>query len=154
MSAYEQDYPDHTQSPDYQPGDEPRCNLSANETFHDVLETRLKRRDVLVGGLATAVGALFACTALNTVARVASAQAASGGLVGFQPVPVSSADTVVVPKGYKVQVLAPWGTPISGAMPAFAPSNTGADQAQQMGMHHDGMHFSPSTAVRPTACWS
>lgn len=143
MSTYEQDYPDHTQSPDYQPGDEPRCNLSANETFHDVLETRLKRRSVLVGGLATAVGALFAGTALNTVARVASAQAASGGLVGFQPVPVSSADTVVVPKGYKVQVLAPWGTPISGAMPAFAPSNTGADQAHQMGMHHDGMHFFP-----------
>ncbi len=143
MSAYEQDYPDHTQSPDYQPGDEPRCNLSANETFHDVLESRLKRRDVLVGGLATAVGALFAGTALNTVARVATAQAASGGLVGFQSVPVSSADTVVVPKGYKVQVLAPWGTPISGAMPAFAPSNSGADQAQQMGMHHDGMHFFP-----------
>ncbi|WP_430436726.1 alkaline phosphatase PhoX [Oceanibaculum nanhaiense] len=81
--------------------------------------------------------------ALNTVARVASAQAASGGLVGFQPVPVSSADTVVVPKGYKVQVLVPWGTPISGAMPAFAASNSGADQAQQMGMHHDGMHFFP-----------
>ena len=52
MSAYELDSPDHTQSPDHQPGDEPRCNLSANETFHDVLETRLKRRDVLVGGLA------------------------------------------------------------------------------------------------------
>jgi secreted PhoX family phosphatase len=143
MSAYELDYPDHTQSPDYQPGDEPRCNLSANETFHDVLEARLKRRDVLVGGLATAVVALFGGTALSTVARVAPAQAAPGRLVGFQPVPVSTADSVVVPKGYRVQVLAPWGTPISGAMPAFGPSNSGADQAQQMGMHHDGMHFFP-----------
>ena len=38
----------------------------------------------------------------------------------------------------------PWGTPILGGFPAFQPgANTAAEQAQQIGMHHDGMHYFP-----------
>jgi uncharacterized protein len=62
-------------------------------------------------------------------------------------VPPSTADTVVVPAGYVAQPLAPWGEPVgvAGAMPAWRPdaSNSAADQALQMGMHHDGIHFYP-----------
>ena len=75
-----------------------------------------------------------------------------GASLGFKPVPVSSADKVVVPDGYTAQVLAPWGEPvgIAGQMPAFKPdaSNSAADQALQMGMHHDGMQFFPLTGSR------
>ena len=47
--------------------------------------------------------------------------------------------------GYSAYVLAPWGTPLnSKASPWKADgSNTSTDQANAMGMHHDGMHFFP-----------
>jgi secreted PhoX family phosphatase len=50
-----------------------------------------------------------------------------------------------VPDGYTAQVLIPWGTPLSPRGPAWRKdaSNSAADQAQQVGMHHDGMHFFP-----------
>jgi secreted PhoX family phosphatase len=66
-------------------------------------------------------------------------------LLGFTPVPTSSADALTVPDGYVAQVLIPWGTPIRSSGPAWHKdaSNTAAEQAQQIGMHHDGMHFFP-----------
>ena len=65
-------------------------------------------------------------------------------MLGFTSVPVSTADTVVVPPGYAADVLYAWGDPISDG-PAFRPdaSNTAAEQALQAGMHHDGLHFFP-----------
>jgi secreted PhoX family phosphatase len=60
-------------------------------------------------------------------------------------VPVSTADALVTPEGYSFQVLIPWGTPLSSTGPAWNKdaSNTAAEQAEQVGMHHDGMHFFP-----------
>jgi len=51
-----------------------------------------------------------------------------------------------VAMGYTAQVLIPWGTPLLSSGPAWKndASNTAAEQAQQIGMHHDGMHFFPS----------
>lgn len=64
---------------------------------------------------------------------------------GFKSVPVDIGDRVTVAQGYSATALAPWGEPVGlpGAMPAWKPdaSNTAADQAQQMGMHHDGIHY-------------
>ncbi|HWW48571.1 MAG TPA: PhoX family phosphatase [Xanthobacteraceae bacterium] len=115
-------------------GDEPLCVETGNPHFEDHVATRLARRDVLVGGLAAAVAAVF----------VWSGRAMAGeGRLGFKPVPVGRADTVVVPEGYRVQVILPWGEPILGQMPAFAPVNSGEDQAMQIGSHHDGLHFFP-----------
>ncbi|WMR33029.1 PhoX family protein, partial [Metapseudomonas otitidis] len=53
-----------------------------------------------------------------------------------------------VPPGYKATAFIPWGTPITGRYPAFADdaSNSAQDQAEQTGMHHDGMHFFPIDA--------
>ncbi len=74
----------------------------------------------------------------------------TGPRLGFQGVPASTRDTVVVPEGYVAQVMAPWGEPvgIAGAQPAFRwdAGNSAAEQALQMGMHHDGMHFFPRGA--------
>jgi len=98
------------------------------------------RRQWLHGGLGAALGALFAPLA----------QAGRGGLagsrkLGFTAIPPSTADTVVVPEGYTAQVIAPWGDPVglAAGQPAFRPDagNTAAEQAQQFGMHHDGLHF-------------
>lgn len=82
----------------------------------------------------------------------AEAHAAGAGaakrrsLLGFTAVPTSSADVLSVPEGYTAQVLIPWGTPIRSGGPAWRKdaSNTAAEQAQQIGMHHDGMDLFPT----------
>lgn len=71
---------------------------------------------------------------------------ASGALFPFASIPVSNDDRVVVPDGYLVDVLYAWGDPVSNG--PFARADAGdsaAEQAQQAGMHHDGMHFFPFT---------
>jgi uncharacterized protein len=104
-------------------------------TFSGVLRARLSRRSLLTSGLAAA--------GLGWLGPVAWA----GGPLGFTGVPVSSADTLVVPRGYVAEVLYAWGDPISDG-PAFKPdaSNSVDDQLRQAGMHHDGMRFFPLPA--------
>ena len=65
-------------------------------------------------------------------------------LLGFESVAVSDADAVVVPPGYRADVLIAWGDPVSDG-PAFLPdaSNTADEQAQQWGMHNDGLVYFP-----------
>jgi secreted PhoX family phosphatase len=127
-------------------GDEPMSNPSANPYFGDIVAARLSRREVLAGSLGAAV---FGFIGAGAAPQAHAAQPAEGPSLGFRPVPVSEADTVVVPEGYAVQVLIPWGTPITGDMPAWRPNNTGAEQAMQVGMHHDGMHFFPIEGQDP-----
>lgn len=131
-------------------GDEPMSNPGTNRHFDDVLNAHLSRRSALKGGLGASIAALFGGVGLAGCATPAGG--AGGKLVGFQAVAVSNADTVIVPPGYRVQTLLPWGTPITGNMPAFDPlKNTGADQANQMGSHHDRMHFFPIEGKDPNS---
>ena len=114
-------------------------NPSANPTFDSVIAARLSRRRLLQGGLAAA--------ALSMLGRPGTPAEAAPSLLGFKSVPVSTADTVVVPPGYSAEVLYAWGDPISDG-PVFRPdaTNTVADQERQAGMHHDGLHFFPLPA--------
>ena len=126
------------------------CNTAAGPAFADLIGSRLSRRAAIAGGFATAAGFLTSslvgagpAAAVRGVNRGRSA-ARPGGLLSFQPVPLSTADEVVVPAGYTARAFLPWGTPILGAYPAFvAGGNTADEQAQQMGMDHDGMHYFP-----------
>ncbi|MGI9030666.1 MAG: PhoX family protein [Ilumatobacteraceae bacterium] len=124
--------------------DDQISNNSDNVTLQEVVAARLSRR-ALIGGAAGAV----ALTGINALvgavpARAAAASTKRAPLLGFQGIPVSSADTVVVPPGYTARVLISWGDPVS-AGPAFKPdaSNTSAEQAQQWGMHNDGLVYFP-----------
>ncbi|MBC8134012.1 MAG: DUF839 domain-containing protein, partial [Deltaproteobacteria bacterium] len=121
-------------------------NASDNQTMEEVVSTRVSRRGILGGGLA--VGALGGIGALLKSVP-AQAKGAKGPLLGFQSVPVSSADAVVVPAGYTAKVLIAWGDPVSDG-PAFKPdaSNTAAEQAQQWGMHNDGLVYFPVAGSR------
>src|SRR5205085_7890321 len=78
--------------------------------------------------------------------------APAGPRIGFASVPASPDDRVSVPPGYTATPFLPWGEPvgIAGAMPAFREdaSNSAAEQALQMGMHHDGMHYYPLDGSR------
>jgi len=132
-----------------QHGDERPSNFSDNPTLLSVVERRTDRRGILRGGMYAAIAALASTTVLGSGLLSSSARA-NGKMLGFKPVPVGIADTIVVPEGYKAQVLVPWGEPITGSYPAFSTSNTGAEQGMQMGMHHDGMHFFPIEGRSPS----
>lgn len=119
-------------------------NRSGNPSIHEV--SALRRRTLLGGGLASAVGGLLAPLAAVSLPGCASGTGMpSGPLLGFKSVPIGTADRIVVPEGYVAQVIAPWGDPVglSGENPTFKEdgSNTAAEQEAQFGMHHDGIHF-------------
>ena len=124
-------------------GDEPMSNPSANGYFGDILEARISRRAMLRGSLAAAVAGAMATSLPFGSAFAAGGGRAAAPSLGFKAVPVSAADSVVVPEGYRVSAILPMGTPISGNMPAWSPGASGEAQAHQVGSHHDGMHFFP-----------
>jgi len=144
---------------DHGDGDEPLGNHSGNPDFDSILTARLSRRAVLKGGLGASIAALFApiipISPVFAGTNTATTSGARASLLGFAPVAANAADQVTVPKGYRVQVLAPWGTPLTGApmsgtdMPFDPLKASGADQAAQVGSHHDGMHFFPIEGKDP-----
>ena len=124
-------------------GDEPISNHSQNPPFSRLLNSRLKRRRVLIGGLSAAVAVVFSRPLLKSLLSDPPAK------LGFRSIPVSDADTLIVPDGYQAQPLLPWGEPISGTYPVYDLDNSGEDQGMQIGQHHDGMHFFPIEGQSP-----
>ena len=136
-------------------GDESMNNHSDNPKFANILEKRLSRRQLLGGSLTAAVAGL-----VGTSGMVNMAQAAHPGLLppqaknppfalkptlSFEAIPLTRQDTATLPEGYKAQALIPWGTPITGSYPEFnsVEGNSGEEQEQQVGSHHDGIHYFP-----------
>jgi secreted PhoX family phosphatase len=99
------------------------------------------RRQVLQLSMGAAASTLFGSLAAGC------ASVGPAPRLGFKSVPATGADTLVVPEGYVAQVIAGWGEPvgIAGSMPAWRGdgSHSAAEQAVQMGMHHDGIVFYP-----------
>ena len=125
-------------------------NDSNNETFQDVLDARMSRRGFVGRGLATALGVtLGGVGALLKSVPISADAERSRSLLGFRRIAVSTADTVAVPRGYTAEVLIAWGDPVSSG-PEFEPdaSNSAADQAQQWGMHNDGLVYFPIDGSR------
>ena len=116
-------------------------NTSKNESMRELIA--MSRRQVLEGGIGAGILAFLGAEALST--GPVSAQVASRSGLGFAAVPASDADTLIVPNGYTAEILIPWGQPILSTGPAWKKdaSNTAAEQEQQIGMHHDGMHYFP-----------
>jgi uncharacterized protein len=116
-------------------------NESKNVAFDAILSQRLLRRQVLQGGLVAAGVVLLGRPASSLAGRPVEA---GTSLFDFQGVPVARTDQVVVPPGYKAEVLLAWGDPVSDG-PAFKPdaSNTAEEQMLQAGMHHDAIQFFP-----------
>ncbi len=113
-------------------------NRSGNPTIHEVSDParRLLLRGAGVLATAPLLAPLFGCATTGGAPRI-----------GFKAIPPGVGDTLVVPEGYVATTLAAWGEPagIAGNMPAWKDdgSNTAAEQAVQMGMHHDGVEFFP-----------
>lgn len=113
--------------------------IPGKRSFPEVLERRLSRRDVIVSGGLLAAAELSGCTAgAGAPSRQLPARIES-----------SIADTVVVPDGYRADVVLRWGDPILagstgldiGGIPGgslFA-DGAGADQAGSFGTNCDGI---------------
>ncbi len=128
--------------------DDSVSNPSRNETFEQVVAARMSRRGFLGGGLAVAAAASLG--GVGSLLEAVPARAhGRRSLLGFTGIPVSAADTVVVPEGYTARVLIAWGDPVSNG-PAFQQdaSNSAADQARQWGMHNDGVVYFPIDGSR------
>jgi len=133
-------------------GDNLDRNHSGNLSMASVMDAYLSRRSVMRGSLGAAI-ALIAGAGLTGCFDSGSDQDKSAAAhppapkpkLGFQSIPGSRTDACTVAPGYSAYVLAPWGTPLNSKASPWKPdgSNTGADQANAMGMHHDGMHFFP-----------
>jgi uncharacterized protein len=122
-------------------------NRSSNPTIHEISDP--SRRVVLRGGMGLAVSALYAPLVTGCAASAATREAppALAPAIGFKGIAVDASDKLVVAEGYTASVIAAWGEPVGvpNNMPAWKGdgSHTAAEQAVQMGMHHDGIHFYP-----------
>lgn len=132
-------------------GIDPITNESSNPSFQQVLEKRMARRSFLKGSLAAAVSGILGvgltgCNNSDTAEPLPPVSVPPApALLGFAAIAANRADAVTVPAGYTAKPFLAWGTPITGSYPAFLEdaSNTAAEQAMQMGMNHDGMHYFP-----------
>lgn len=113
-------------------------NPAVTPSFAELVD--LRRRALLQG---VGAGAVVGLLPMPLLAAASAGRASHPGM-GFAGVAVATDDAVRVPAGYILEVVHAWGDPVS-AGPAFRSDagNTADDQAQQAGMHHDGMHFFP-----------
>ncbi len=116
-------------------------NRSSNPSIHDLSDPA--RRQVLQGASAWSLLGLLAPLTQITGCAVPGVRRATA--LGFQSVPPATTDSVRVPPGYTATPLAAWGEPVGvlGQMPLWKAdaSNSAAEQALQLGMHHDGLQF-------------
>lgn len=139
-------------------GDNLDRNQSGNLAMASVMDTYLSRRTVMRGSLGAAI-AMIAGTGLTAcfdggggsshhddpVTEPPVTEPPAKLKLGFQSIAGSRTDACVIAAGYSAYVIAPWGTPLnSNGNPWKSDgSNTSTDQANAMGMNHDGMHFFP-----------
>ena len=148
---------DHAATVDFDVED---SNRSSNPHFADILRVNMGRRGLLQGGLGLALGSAIAGHEVlaKSIGRSAVEYALladahfSGSDIksmlsrpGFSAVPTNRNNTITVPPGYTARVMFSWGEPIAQNGPAYLDGglNTGAEQEQQIGMHHDGIHYFP-----------
>ena len=114
-------------------------DITSPTTLADPFRRRLLALAVLGAGSGGLVAGTFPLSAM-----AAGTGRASGLLHDFGGISVSTADVVSVGPEYRVELLFAWGDPVSDGPRAHADaSDSAAEQMQQAGMHHDGMHFFP-----------
>jgi len=111
-------------------------NTANNTPFSAILQTRVSRRAVVRGGLASAL-TLFAGGSRG------SAHANPAVALGFASLPASMTDACVVPPGYTATILGAWGSPLNDQAAPWRRDggNSADDLLHATGMHHDGMHY-------------
>jgi len=140
----------------------PAPNASENEYFENIARRMFSRRLMLKGAAAGAGMLVLTTTGLGkagkALAEVGSTiQAASAGTtmgLTFNPIALNAEDRVIVPAGYKSEILIRWGDPLfhdPGTGFEFG-TQTAAQQERQFGYNCDWMGFLPLTADRALLC--
>jgi len=103
--------------------------------FDRIVESAISRRGFLGGVLA-----FGSFTALGTSLVPTGANAADSRFA-FTQIPTSTADEVIVPEGYKSEILVQWGDPLWSDVPEFDDTTRGTaeSQARAFGDNTDGM---------------
>lgn len=125
--------------------DPTRYNKSINEPFSEVLEKHISRRNFLKRGAAFSALSMLSSYGLSGCGSSSNSDENTKLSLGFDSIPGSKTDAITVAAGYSAQVLAPWGTPLNSIAGEWKSdgTNTALDQANAVGMHHDGMRFFP-----------
>ena len=132
-------------------------NTSDNNYFRDIVRTAVSRRSVLKtsAGAAVAVGATSLLAACGDSGSSESASSSSGATSGdampgmnFAAVAPNTEDAVVIPDGYRQEVVIRWGDPILPGAPEFDFANqTPEAQAGQFGFNNDFAGLIPVDGV-------
>ena len=129
-------------------------NDSGNPTIGSVVRTRLRRRQFLKAsvGAATAagLGPLLLAGCVGDGANRPGSRRIGESALGFEAVPKSVADALVVPPGYTARVLIAVGDPLFDGVAAYRDDGDNPDYARRCGEWHDGMeYFGLSADGRP-----
>lgn len=123
-------------------------NPGDNEAFSEVLDARLSRRKLLIGGVtAAAVTTFLGSLVVNNRSdggEGRSGNSAAALALGFSAVAKSLEDAVKLPAGYSASILYALGDPIAGGISEYA--NDGSDDGnwdRRAGDHHDAMAYFP-----------
>jgi len=132
--------------------DDTTSNTSNNRSFEEVLEAHISRRAVLVGGLAgaalTFVGPSMARAHVGSGGRITTGtsgllSARKKPKIGFTSIPLQAGTMPTIAPEYDYSVLIPWREKLDGSGESFPYAGfTSAQQAESIGIGHDGMWFS------------
>jgi len=149
--THETKTPTHTTTKFANDHDNQIDNKSSNTPFNRFFHTELKRRQLLKGGAAAAVTTFAASAGFPAVASTSDSNyyhyrdhyLRRRGSINFNPVTLAEGNgpTPSISSDYQYEVLIPWGTPLEPHGPEFSYPPTADDQAQQIGIGHDGMTF-------------
>ena len=126
--------------------EEDDVNTSSNTHFNQLLQTRLSRRQTLLGSMSATAVMMFGGASLAGCGGSNSNDPAltpNGLKLSFNPVAKNLLDVVTVPSGYEVAVIYALGDPLDNTTSAW--NNDGLETADsyqtRAGDHHDGMSF-------------
>jgi hypothetical protein len=126
----------------------PKRSFPLAPAFQDLLAQRVTRRSVLQAGVALAPFAIAGCSSIGAGKEPVSTHGLS-----FEPIKGSTADTIVLPRGYTHDLIVRWGESMAPGVPdmdatALANGRLLQDEAaewqtKQFGQNCDAIHFFP-----------
>jgi len=119
-------------------------NHSDNQTFEEVLNGYMSRRQLIVGGVAGAALMFMGGSKVSALdAKPTSGAAlAKRAKIGFTSIPLQSSAMPTIAPEYEYSVLTPWREKLDGSGKSFDYAGFTADnQALSVGIGHDGMHY-------------
>jgi secreted PhoX family phosphatase len=119
-------------------------NHSDNQSFEEVLDGYMSRRQLLVGGVAGAALMFMGGSKVSALdAKPTSGAAlAKRAKIGFTSIPMQASAMPTIAPEYEYSVLIPWREKLDGSGKSFDYAGFTADnQALSVGIGHDGMHY-------------